>query len=116
MVRNDESYSYLAQDFRNMIEDPIVDSLLKQKYNFDLLSKYKENLKLPKREIDQMDKEPIRKARRLELMINFIKKELCWNLIKGSDTEKRWTDFQKAYKLKCPNVWGNEQRISTLYL
>jgi hypothetical protein len=105
----------LATAFLTMLEDPIVDSFLNKKYEFDLLTEYKKGLKQAKEADDGLNKEPVMKSERLTMTLNLSKLILCWNLIKDQDKYNEWVEYKIICKTKWPIIWKmNEDALSII--
>ena len=103
-VYNEAHRFPLAARLASMLEDPLVDKILQEKYEFDLLSGYKKQLRLFKRQLRGFKQEPIDPLEKARLMIGFTEMTLEWNLIKDGIALKEFYDYQSTFRAKFPNI------------
>jgi hypothetical protein len=109
----DKNNSNIATDLMSMLEDSVVDSILQEKYNFDLLPVYKKSLKLPKKEL-KTKREPIEDLLRLASAIRLCNWKLRWNLIKDQNSRTGWVNYLRAYRLKSRNTWNIYEDLQSI--
>lgn len=106
----------MAKNLRSMFEDPIVDSILQDKYGFDLVYFYAEMdiqrckyiLRLP------YCKEPDKKTDRLTEIFFYACQSLKWDLIKDAKIQQKYNDYKKLYMSKRPNIAKEGEELASL--
>jgi hypothetical protein len=83
-------YELLTMRLGSMLEDPVIESLLQEKYNFDLRIQYRNAIKWCKK---SMKNEPIDDLGRLIWGFDLADHVLCWDLVKDKGTCSEWSDY-----------------------
>jgi hypothetical protein len=96
----------LTADLMNMFEDPVVDLILGDKFNFRLIDKYKKDLAIEIEKWHKLKRKPEDYILNLRWGIRLTRSVLCWNLTPGCE---EWVAYQKEFKIECP--WASD--IST---
>lgn len=92
----------LASCLQTMLEDPVVDSILQNKYKLDALSRYKNDLDLIKNV--KCVEEPKDRLVRLNMAFNITNNILKWETISDPGTLNDWRAFLGRYRVCNPNV------------
>jgi hypothetical protein len=100
---NRPQYYPLAIALVSLFEDPIIDSILKNKYDFDLRILYEEIMDDVKRH--STIKEPTDNLRRIITGFILAIDILRWNLITDQKARRNWIAHLKWYEDQYPNIY-----------
>jgi hypothetical protein len=92
----DRGHITLATKLMSMFEDPIVDSILQDKYGFKIVDQYKLDLKSAKEQIKGFP-EPDDYILRVKSAVDFTGQALEWGLIKEDRDLVGWRDFRQRW-------------------
>jgi len=89
----------------SMLEDPLVDTLLCKKYNFDLSRDYLRGILILEDEFKNW-REPENPLNRLGNAFNLANQMVCWRLIEDPKMRRRWDNFLVWYSdpNRCPST------------
>jgi len=95
----------LLQALRNLLEDPVVDKILKEKYCFDLSNQYQKDVDFIRNKLERTSSsEPKDPLAKIVLMFRYSQKVLQLELVKNEDVFHKWIDYQLLFKSRYPLV------------
>ncbi len=100
----DERYKSLSTYFATMLEDPVVDSFLQERYHLDLTNDCVQKLPIIKLAWDNMA-EPVDRPSRIEIALLLANQMMKWRLIKNADALRKWSDFLFWFSDGRPNIF-----------
>lgn len=83
-------YAPLVAHLGNMLEDPVIDSFLQERYNFDLLSHYGGMVELNRKNLKMESEGDLGRLLHGFDLANLM---LCWDFIKDQDARNEWSDY-----------------------
>jgi len=106
-------YSDAAKNLNSMFEDYIVDSILKDRYGFDLAYFYADvDLRRNETLLNlQNIIEPTEKADVLRDVFLYACQSLKWDLINHAESKQKWNEYQNLFGRKYPNVWRSGEML-----
>lgn len=84
----------------HIFEDVAVDRTLYNKYSFELLSYYEENIIGSKSNLTNLEKEPYGLERKV-LLLKLVKERILWNIIKNKESSTIWMNYEAWLKSEC---------------
>ena len=110
---NYTEYADAAKNLNSMFEDYIVDSILQDRYGFDLDYFYAEVdlrrctslLRLPN------IIEPTQKADVLRDVFLYACQSLKWDLIHNDRSRQKWHEYQVLFREKYPHIWPSGEEL-----
>jgi len=102
VVPCDERYTSLSTNLGTLLEDPVVDSFLQERYHFDLTSDCVRRLSIIKQAWKNQS-EP-RGVPLLEVALLLANQMMKWRLIKNVDALSMWSDFLFWFGDEYPNI------------
>lgn len=84
----------------HIFEDVAVDRTLYNKYSFELLSYYEENIIGSKSNLANLEKEPYGLERKV-LLLKLVKERILWNIIKNKESSTIWMNYEAWLKSEC---------------
>jgi hypothetical protein len=94
----DDKFTFLAAKLASLVEDPIIDGILRDKYDFNLMLEYKKVLKSAQKELRNRDYVHLSYIQKIDSIINLSGIILEWDLIEDKDALRKYqTKFEKRY-------------------
>jgi hypothetical protein len=88
--------SVFALILRNLLEDPVVDRLLKEEYNFDPLQQYENSIIKMRNSLERRVSCGLIGGifEETQIVFNLCKQKLEWDLIENKETNLKWIEYE----------------------
>jgi hypothetical protein len=104
----------LAMVLQSMFEDPIIDSILQNEYEFDVIAEYRTDLESDRVNLEMNHKEPDDEIEKLILAFQLSYFTLKWNMIVDKDALRDWSTFQGEIGKRYPNISEMSENIVSI--
>jgi hypothetical protein len=113
IYERDKQYTSLKAFMASMLEDPIVELLLYEKYHFDVLKDYIHWIEVIRRECEgQVEINDY--LNQIGNGFNLANQMIRWKSIKDRNALQKWSDFLSWYSLNSPKTFFNAVGFSTI--
>lgn len=108
-------YEIIAQDIKSLLEDPIIDSFLQGKYNFDLLDYYLSELEIAIEEdfVDPQESSLDSFSISIGALV-YAGNILKWNLIGDYNALDRWHKYQRLLDKSYPIISKQGKELASI--